>query len=568
MINSFKERLLELKAISPQALAAAEKKAKELGTTLPEYLVEQKLVSDELVAKAFAEVLNVPFIDKINEAMVNTELLGKAPFRFLKENNIIPIKEQGKLVFVIADPFHFQAVDELRVLLGDPAHLSLATTKSINDAINRLYPLEGTKQMIEELGETGELEEEAVEFGEIDERNLLGMAQEAPVIKMVNHILFQAVKQSASDIHIEPLEKELQVRYRIDGVLHTAFNPPKRIQSALVSRVKIMSNLNIAEKRKPQDGRVQIKVADKSIDIRVSIIPTVFGEKVALRLLDKSHGVVALEKIGFSKRDLQVVLQSIGLPNGIIMVTGPTGSGKTTTLYAILNRLNTEDVSIVTVEDPVEYQISGIAQVQVNEKAGVTFASALRAFLRQDPDIMMVGETRDHETAQIAIQASLTGHLVLTTLHTNNAPASITRLLDMGVEPYLIASSVTCVIAQRLVRKLCPLCKKAYKPAPGLFKALGLSEAEASKITFYQAIGCPECSNTGYKGRLAVFEIMQMSPAVAKLTLARADANQLRIAAQQDGMTLLIQDGVEKIKQELTTIDEVLSAASTAQLME
>jgi type II secretory ATPase GspE/PulE/Tfp pilus assembly ATPase PilB-like protein len=329
-----------------------------------------------------------------------------------------------------------------------------------------------------------------------------------------------------------------------------------------------MSNLNIAEKRKPQDGRIQIKVADKAIDIRVSVIPTVFGEKIALRLLDKSRGAVALERIGFSKRDYQVVIQSIGLPNGIIIVTGPTGSGKTTTLYAILNRLNTEDVSIVTIEDPVEYQMNGIAQVQVNEKAGVTFASALRAFLRQDPDIMMVGETRDHETAQIAIQASLTGHLVLTTLHTNNAPASIARLLDMGVEPYLIASSVTCIIAQRLVRQLCPKCKRVYTPDPALFKSLGISAAQAKDVTFYQAVGCQDCSNTGYKGRIAVFEIMQMTPAIAKLTLERADANQLRVVAQKEGMTLLLQDGFEKIKQGLTTIDEVLSAASTAQLMD
>lgn len=569
MIKTLSQHLIELKAITAQKLAAAQQKADELHKPLQEYLIEQKIISNEQLAQALALTLNIPYVEKIDEAIVNPELLGKVPFRFLRENTIIPVKMQGKLFFIIADPLQFQPADQLRVLLGEQAQLAIAPAKVINDAINRLYPLEGTKQMIEELGQAGEIEEEAVEFGEIDERSILGAAQEAPIIKMVNHILFQAVKLSASDIHIEPLEKELQVRYRIDGVLHPAsFTPPKRIQSALVSRIKIMSNLNIAEKRKPQDGRIQIKVADKAIDIRVSVLPTIFGEKIAMRLLDKSHGIGSLESMGLSKRDYDVVIQSINLPNGVIMITGPTGSGKSTTLYAILNRLNTQDVNIVTVEDPVEYQMNGINQVQVNEKAGVTFASALRSFLRQDPDIIMVGETRDHETAQIAIQASLTGHLVLTTLHTNNAPASITRLLDMGIEPFLIASSVTCVIAQRLVRQLCPYCKKAYKPDPALFKTLGISLTQAKDVTFYQPVGCPECSNTGYKGRLAIFEIMQMSPAIARLTLEHADANQLRETAMKEGMTLLIHDGFEKIKEGLTSIDEVLSAASTAQLME
>ncbi len=569
MIKTLSQHLIDLKAITPQKLAATQQKADELRKPLADYLLEQKIVSEEQLAHALALTLNIPYIEKIDESIVNPELLGKVPFRFLRENTIIPVKIQGKLVFIVANPLQFQPIDQLRVLLGESAQIAIAQSKIINDAINRLYPLEGTKQMIEELGQAGEIEEEAVEFGEIDERSLIGSAQEAPIIKMVNHILFQAVKLDASDIHIQPLEKELQVRYRIDGVLHPAsFTPPKRIQSALVSRIKIMANLNIAEKRKPQDGRIQIKVADKAIDLRISILPTIFGEKTVIRLLDKSKGIVPLESIGFTKRDYDVVIQSINLPNGIVMLTGPTGSGKTTTLYAFLNRLNTPEVSIVTVEDPVEYQMNGISQVQVNEKAGVTFASTLRSFLRQDPDIIMVGETRDQETAQIAIQASLTGHLVLTTLHTNNAPASITRLLDMGIEPFLIASSVTCIIAQRLVRKLCPISKEAYTPDPALFKSLGITAAQAKGVTFYKPVGCPECNYTGYKGRLAIFEIMQMSPAIARLTLEQADANQIRQTAIKEGMTLLMQDGFEKIKEGLTSIDEVLSAASTAQLME
>lgn len=564
MIKTLGEQLLEMKALTKQKLTATEKLAQESHMSLTDYLITEKIVSEESIAQAFADILNISYLQKINEGTVNTDLLGKIPFKFLKENTIIPIKTPD-LTIVIANPNNYQAIDEIKILLGETAQLNISTPKVINEAINKFYPLEGTKEMIKELGEGETLEEEAVEFGEIGEGDLLGMAQEAPIIKMVNHILFQAVKQSASDIHIEPLEKELNVRYRIDGILHIAFSPPKRIQGALVSRIKIMSNMNIAEKRKPQDGRIQIKIADKAIDLRVSALPTIFGEKIVMRLFDKSGGFIPLEKMGFSKRDYTVIIHSIELPNGIILVTGPTGSGKTTTLYAILNRLNKPDVSIVTVEEPVEQQMNGISQVAVNEKAGVTFSSALRSILRQDPDIIMIGETRDQETAQIAIQASLTGHLVLTTLHTNNAPASITRLLDMGVEPYLISSSVTCIMAQRLVRKLCPQCKQAYKPDAAMIKSLGLTAKEAQKITFYKAVGCNECTATGYKGRLPIFEIMQMTPEIARLTIEQADANRIREAAIKDGMTLLLQDGIEKIKEGLTTIDEVLSVAATVQ---
>jgi len=564
MIKTLGEQLIAMKAITKKKLEVAEKKAQETGIPINNYIINEKVAPEETIAEAFAAILNIPYIKKIDEKMVDPDLLAKIPFRFLKENSIIPIKEAEQLTIIIANPTNFQSIDELKILLAEPATTAVSTAKAIHETINRFYPLEGTKEMIEELGAGEELEEEAVEFGEIDERDLLGMAHEAPIIKMVNHILFQAVKQDASDIHIEPLEKELSVRYRIDGVLHPAFSPPKRIQAALVSRIKIMANLNIAEKRKPQDGRIQIKVAGKEIDIRVSVLPTIFGEKIVMRLLDKSRGFIPIEELGFSTRDYNIVLHSISLPNGILMVTGPTGSGKTTTLYAILNRLNKPEVSIVTVEDPVEYQMNGIAQVQVNEKAGVTFASALRSILRQDPDIIMVGETRDQETAQIAIQASLTGHLVLTTLHTNNAPASITRLLDMGTEPFLIASSVTCIMAQRLVRKLCPKCKKAYKPDTAMLKSIGLTIKEAQKITFYKAVGCPECTN-GYKGRLPIFEVMPMTPEIARLTIEKADANKIRQAAIKEGMTLLLQDGIEKIKEGLTTIDEVLSVAANVQ---
>lgn len=563
MPQTLEQQLLQMNVLTPEQLGQLRQKAQESGVNLASYIKKEGGIAEETLARAYAQMLSVPLIERIDEQIAVPSVLGKVPYRFLKDNVIIPVARDGKLTLVAGDPENFQAVDQLRILLEEPAPLAISTPRAINEGINRYYPLEGTKQMLQELGQEQALDE-SVEFGEIDERDILGMAQEAPIIKLVNQLLFQAIKRGASDIHIEPLEKEMSVRLRVDGVLQHAFSPPKRIQAALVSRIKIMANLNIAEKRKPQDGRIQVKVADKPIDVRVSILPTIFGEKVELRLLDKSRGIVALEDLNFNKRDLEIVLASIAVPNGIIMLTGPTGSGKTTTLYAILNRLNSPDVSIVTVEDPVEYQMNGIAQVQVSEKAGLTFATALRSILRQDPDIIMIGEMRDQETAQIAIQASLTGHLVLTTLHTNNAPASITRLIDMGVEPFLIASSMTCIIAQRLVRKVCPACRKIQQPTTAMLAALGLSTKQAAGITFYEAVGCSACSNTGYHGRLAIFEVMRMSDEIARLTVVRADAKQISKAALEDGMTTLLQDGVNKIAQGLTTIDEVLSAASGA----
>jgi general secretion pathway protein E len=492
--------------------------------------------------------------------MADPKLLVKIPFNFLRDNALMPIRKDGRTYLLTASPLAYQAIDQVTILLEEPSSIGLSTERAILEGINRFYPLGGTKEMIEDLA--AETEAEAtLEFGQMEEKDIMGMAQEAPIIKLVNQILLQAVKRNASDIHIEPYEKEIVVRYRVDGVMQVYLTPPKRIQGALISRIKIMANLNIAEKRKPQDGRIQIKVADRAIDIRTSVLPTAFGERIVLRLLDKSRQFKGLDKLGLEPRDLAIVEASIAKPNGIIYLTGPTGSGKTSTLYAILIKLNTPDVNIITVEDPVEYQIAGISQVHVNEKVGLTFAAALRSILRQDPDIVMIGETRDHETAQIAIQASLTGHLVLSTLHTNSAPGAITRLIDMGIEPFLIASSVTCVIAQRLVRMLCSDCKEKYTPPAELLKNIGLTEQDAKKFTFYKAVGCPNCGETGYHGRLPIFEVMKMSPDVAKLTMDRADTGLIKQQALTEGMHLLVQDGIEKIKQGLTTIEEVLTVA-------
>ena len=525
-----------------------------------EYARRDNKVTESDLAQAFATKFEIPFVERITEKMADPDLLAKMPLHFLRKHAVMPIHHEERTVFLTSNPFDFQPLDELRLLIG-PADIAVATRTSIVEAVNRYYPLEGTKEMIAELTEEPGLER-AMEFGEIHEEDILGMASEAPIIKLVNHILYQAVKRDASDIHIEPFEKEVRVRYRIDGELYDVMTPPKRVQAALSSRIKIMANLNIAEKRQPQDGRIQIKIADKAIDIRVSVLPVVFGERIVMRLLDKTKTFGQLAALGFSEHDYKIIEEAIEQPNGIILITGPTGSGKTSTLYSILSALNKPNVNIVTVEDPVEYQMPGIGQVQVKEQIGLTFAAALRSILRQDPDIVMIGETRDQETAQIAVQAALTGHLVLSTLHTNSAAASITRLIDMGIEPFLIASTVTIIVAQRLVRRLCKACKKEFKPDLALLKKIGLSEKDLKDGHFYTHVGCEECSGTGYRGRLAIFEIMQMTPAVVRLTLERADTALIQEQARKDGMTLLVEDGARKVKEGLTTIEEVLTAAT------
>jgi len=554
--------LVDSKVLTEEQAQQARKQASKKGESLESYLIDNKLATDVDLAKAFATFAGIKYLEKITDKIVDVGLLGKIPLKFLRDNNVIPVMIDGQPVIVTANPLHFQAVDQLNLLLGGNFSTAVSTPKIIIDAINRYYPLEGAKEMIEGLEEEEKALDEAVDFENIEEKDILTMASEAPIIKLVNHILYQAVKRHASDIHIEPFEKEIIVRYRIDGVMYNVMTPPKRIQGALVSRIKIMADLNIAEKRMPQDGRIQIKVADQAIDIRVSVLPTSFGERIVMRLLYKSRSLASIKDLGMSERDYKVLIENIHKPNGIIYITGPTGSGKTTTLYSILTELNKPEVNIITVEDPVEYQMTGIGQVQVQDKIGMTFAAALRSILRQDPDIIMIGETRDQETAQIAIQSALTGHLVLSTLHTNSAPATITRLLDMGIEPYLIASSVELAIAQRLVRKLCDYCKKPYKPSVELLKSIGLTEQEASKITFYEPVGCEECGFSGYKGRLPIFEVMVMTEGIARLTMERADTAVIRKQAIKDGMTLLIQDVIRRIKEGLTTIEEVLSVAT------
>ncbi len=561
------EILIDLNLLTPQQLQESLDEQKGSGKLLGQILLTHKIINKEDLARALAAQVTLVFIERITEQMADPALLGKVPLKFLRQHVVIPIVYEGYNTIVTANPRDLQPLDDLALLMGGVVNYAVSTETTINDAINKYYPLETSKEMMDELKEG---EEKELELGAepLEEKDIMEMANDAPIVKLVNHVIFQAAKEGASDIHIEPFEKELRIRYRIDGNMYQRVIPPKRYQSAIVSRIKIMSNLNIAEKRIPQDGRIQLKVADKPFDIRVSILPSNFGERVVMRLLDKTKGIVDLEKLNMSERDFHVLSRTIYRPNGIVLVSGPTGSGKTTTLYSILNKLNEPDINIITVEDPVEYTMNGISQVQVHEKVGLSFASALRSILRQDPDVVLIGEIRDKETAQIATQASLTGHLVLSTIHTNSAPATITRLLDMGIEPFLIASTLVCVISQRLVRRLCPKCKAVYEPSKEMLGRIGLTAADAQSITFYQPVGCEECLKTGYRGRLPVFEIMEVTDKVARLIVPRVDASIIAQEALASGMTSLGTDGVRNIKAGLTSIEEVLAVAYVEEPLE
>jgi general secretion pathway protein E len=553
--------LVELCNIHQNQLQECLKEQKNTGKQLSIILLERGLISRADLVRALAAQAELPFVEQITEQMADIELMRKIPLKFLRQNLVIPVIIQEQKTIVTANPNDLQPLDDVALLVAGKVVYAVASEGVISEAINRYYPLEASKDMMDELQDDGSDNSFDFDDTNIEEKDIMEMANEAPIVKLVNHTIYQAVKESASDIHIEPFEKELRIRYRIDGNMYQRMVPPKRYQSAIVSRIKIMSDLNIAEKRIPQDGRIQIKVADKAIDLRVSVLPCNYGERVVMRLLDKTKGVQDLDAYNFSERDAQIIRKTIMRPNGIVLVSGPTGSGKTSTLYAVLNKLNEPDVNIITVEDPVEYTINGISQVQVNVKAGLTFASALRSILRQDPDICLIGEIRDGETAGIATQAALTGHLVLSTIHTNSAPATITRLIDMGIEPFLIASSVICVISQRLVRRLCSKCKVSYKPEASFLQKMEISAKQAAGVSFYKPGGCDDCLKTGYRGRMPLFEIMEISDEIAKLIMQRVDATVIREQAVKEGMSLLGQDGMRAVSQGLTSLEEVMAVA-------
>lgn len=493
-------------------------------------------------------------LESIKDDDIDTSLLSELPLSFVKGNVLLPLRRQEEeLIAAVADDRGMLALRDLARKMDLQPHPVHADEKIILDAINRIYSQ--TSRVDKVMGDiSGEdLSRVATEFE--SPKDLLELTEEAPIIRLLNALLMEAVKEKASDIHIEPYEKGIDVRFRIDGILHKVLNPPKIIHDALISRIKIIAGLDIAEKRLPQDGRINLLIGGKNIDIRVSIIPTALGERAVLRLLDRQVGVLSLEVLGFSNDTLYAYKNLLARHNGIILVTGPTGSGKTTTLYGSLLKLNTEDRNIITVEDPVEYQLSGIGQMQVNPRIGLTFAAGLRSILRQDPNIMMVGEIRDLETAEIAVHASLTGHLVLSTLHTNDAPSAITRLVDMGIEPFLVASSLVGVLAQRLIRVLCPHCREAYRPSKQELSYLDIPELPD---TLYRAKGCSKCLGKGYLGRTGIYELLEITPEIRAMIFEKKNAQAIRDAAIKSGFKTLQKNAVEKIINGTTTIEEVL----------
>jgi len=531
----------------------------ERGGRIGEILVGMKVVSTDDVINALSAQMDLPVVDEIDVSTVDAELVRRIPINFAKQQLVLPLSQTTEEVVVaVSDPLNTFALDNVRMLLGQPIRAVLASGQVILDGINRLYDraTNEAEALVDDLEET-DLDTLAQELEEPED--LLDASDEAPIIRLVNSLLFQAVKERCSDVHIEPMERDISVRFRRDGILYEILRTPKRFQASITSRVKIMGGLNIAEKRLPQDGRIRIKIAGKDIDIRLSTVPTVHGERVVMRLLDRSAVLLDLNEIGFNETNLRTMNGLIHRSHGIILVTGPTGSGKTTTLYAALTKINTPEVNILTVEDPVEYQLAGVGQIHVNEKIDLSFSNVLRSFLRQDPDIIMVGEIRDLQTAEIAIQASLTGHLVFSTVHTNDASTAVTRLVDMGVEPFLVASSLVGILAQRLVRLVCPHCREKVAPTEAEWGELGLHDNGHKKPEFiYKAQGCTKCFKTGYLGRTGIYELLEIDDEIRQLVLKNVDSSTIKRKAMAKGMLTLREDGADKISRGMTTLEEVL----------
>lgn len=566
--NSKEKNLAEILAswgvLSPDKVKAVKLEQVNTGKPLKQIILGHNFASEEAVAKAEAQLYNIPFVD-LRETAVSPESLGLLPQAVAERYTLIPFdynRPKNELSVAMADPLNLEVIEFIEKKSKAKIKPFMATAEKIKQAIASAYaqPLSAeVKAALKEVAPT------VPEGKSVDIATLGNVIREAPVAKIVATILEFAIKSRASDVHIEPHEDKTRVRYRIDGILHEKLILPKKVHEAVVSRIKILSGMKIDEKRIPQDGRFNFKAADQEVDLRVSSLPTVFGEKIVMRLLKKSGGVPDLPELGLRGRALKHLEDAILRPHGIIIVCGPTGSGKTTTLYSVLSRINTTKVNIITLEDPVEYQIPGVNQVQVNPAAGLTFASGMRSFLRQDPNIIMVGEIRDRETTELAIQASLTGHLVFSTLHTNDASGAIPRLLDLGAEPFLLASALTCVVAQRVLRRICPNCKEEYKPPPEVVedikKVLGSLYQVKGELKLHRGKKCSECNNTGYLGRIGIFEVLPVTEKIARLTLERAAAGAIQRQALDEGMVTLKQDGYLKVIEGITTIEEVLRVA-------
>lgn len=551
--KSLGESLVEEGIITAEQLKEAQAEAMRLGQRLRGVLVKMGFIAEEDLVAFLSDKLGLPRIE-LDNYLIDPKTVELVPEVLARKYELIPVLKIGnRLTCAMLDPWNVLALDEIRMKTNLTIEPAVATESEIKKALNQYY---GARGSMEDLIKSIDAKKLGVEEGrEIDTKKLQDIVEEPIVIKLVNLIIMKAVKEEASDIHIEPEEEILRIRFRVDGMLHEVSSPPKYLQSTIISRIKIMASLDIAERRKPQDGRFAIKAEGREIDVRVSCVPTVYGENVVLRLLDTSTALLSLKDIGFSEELFEKYQKLVSRPHGIILVTGPTGCGKTTTLYASLDKINTVEKNIITIEDPVEYKLQGIRQIQINPKVDLTFANGLRSILRQDPDIMMVGEMRDSETAEIAIQAALTGHLVFSTLHTNDAPSAITRMIDMRIEPYLVSSSVIGILAQRLVRTICSECREKYKPSKEALKDIGLSGEE--KIDFYKGKGCPKCMHAGYKGRIAIFELMLMDDKIRNLITDKAPLDDIRKQAQSSGMITLKENGVQKIREGLTTLEEV-----------
>ncbi|MBN1872225.1 MAG: Flp pilus assembly complex ATPase component TadA [Candidatus Omnitrophica bacterium] len=563
---SLKERinklLLDKKLISAKNLAAAIDIQKEVGGKLSDILIERGFVDKKDLMVVLSQELGIPPIN-LSRYRIDTSLVKLIPRKFAERYKIMPISKMGNLLTVaMADPLNIFAIDEIKTLTGFQIGILIATDKDIESAIDQYYG-EATHHAIEEImegmekGGSVEMVEDGMGQQMAQPSDLMRLTQETPVVKITNLILTEAVYMKASDVLIEPMERTLRVRYRIDGILHEAKTPPRSMHEAIISRLKVMSNLNIAERRLPQDGRFKIRIQNREVDFRISVLPSNIGEKAALRILDKNQAMLDLEKLGFEGEPLRQLRDAARKPHGMILVCGPTGCGKTTTLYSILKYIDTPESNIITVEDPVEYDLAGINQVTVRPEIGLTFASSLRSILRQDPDVIMVGEIRDYDTADIAIKAALTGHLVLSTLHTTTSSGSIIRLVNMGIEPFLITSSVILVAAQRLARRICPNCKEEYKVKRSLFAGCNLERGKDT-YTLYKGRGCESCFNTGYKGRVGLIETLALTPKVRELIVNKAQEYQVRDTARREGMATLRENGLKKALAGITTWEEVL----------
>lgn len=529
----------------------------DIDSKLIDLIVDKRYCKYEDITYLLSQEFNIPLIS-LQDIRVDESVLKLLPQDILRKYNVFPISSSGgQLELAISDPMDMDSVDDISHILNMSVDLRLASPEEIKRAIDDHFGVNAYGDVFGD--EIAGQNSSAADGNTLATGNEAGVSEEeAPIIRYVHKLITEAVKRRASDIHLEPLEKRFRIRYRIDGVLIEVENPPKRLQPSIISRLKLMANISIAEKRVPQDGRIQITFNNKEIDLRVSSLPTVYGESIVMRILDKEGLRLGLPELGFFSDDQAVFERIVGMADGIFLVTGPTGSGKSTTLYSALNFLNHPDRKIITVEDPVEYQMTGINQVQVRREVGMTFAAALRSMLRQAPNIIMIGEIRDLETAEIAINASLTGHMVFSTLHTNDAPSAVTRLVDIGVKPFLVSASLRAALAQRLVRKICTNCKSVYAPDPRTLQAIGINEIEAAKITFYHGDGCPKCNGIGFKGRMGIFEIFIVNEELQQMIYEGRTLVELRTKARELGMRSMREDGIRKVGGGLTTADEVL----------